>query len=211
MTQNLMLTELEKLFTIFNKKFFENKLETPMIVIAPSGKKRIMGYMTTNRVWKKINEEDGKGYYELCICAENVSTSFYELCDTMIHEMVHMQNIILEQKDCSGSYYHNKVFKNLAESLGLLVKHDARYGWGFTELSDELKQYVDTLDINKNVFDFNRLRLNSIKVKAPKQYTYTCPICKEKIKSINEKLYVMCCRCSEENQPTYFEIKQRKN
>jgi hypothetical protein len=44
------LAELNRLFNEFNSKFFENKLEIPVIVIQSSKKKTTLGSCSVNRI-----------------------------------------------------------------------------------------------------------------------------------------------------------------
>ena len=48
-------------------------------------------------------------------------------------------------KDTSGSAnaYHNKRFKETAESHGLIIEHHAKYGWTVTSPSLELLDFIE--------------------------------------------------------------------
>ena len=62
---------------------------------------------------------------------------------TLLHEMCHYFNYVNGINDTNGNK-HNKKFKKLAESVGLVVEKGKSVGYGYTSLSDELKDYVET-------------------------------------------------------------------
>lgn len=181
MNLSLAITELEKLFSIFNEKYFESKLEKPIISIQTSGKKEAYGWFTVDKVW--INKNDDKSLYEINISAEYLNRDIHELCSTLLHEMCHEYNALLGLKDTSnGLIYHNKKFRETASKM-LDVKHDSRLGWSVTSLSEDTKTFVDTLNIDSNIFDMSRLKIaKKVADNKYKLYTYECE-CGNQIKS----------------------------
>ena len=66
--QNI-INELENLFDLFNKSYFENKLSKPVITVSPDSTKGAYGWCTSWKAWK-----DGKSeYYEINMCAEHLT------------------------------------------------------------------------------------------------------------------------------------------
>ena len=180
-----------------------------MIVVQSTGKKLINGYCTLKKIWKKF-DEDEDSFYELGISAEHLARDVYGLCGTLIHEMTHLQNLQLGIKDVSPNFvYHNKKFKLEAEKHGLIITQAPKIGWSVTELNEECKQFVDTLQIDPELFSYSRTLFIKQKVASNiKHYTYTCPLCNEKIGSTNPDLQVICSNCSDmDNQDSlvYFE------
>jgi hypothetical protein len=184
--------ELDRLFDIFNQKYFDNKIEKPMIVIQSVGKKPAYGWFTINKLWKQNDKE----FYEITIGAEYLNRSKYEICSTLIHEMCHALNNQLEVKDTSNNLvYHNKKFKYMAEKM-LEVKHDPKLGWSITLLSDSTKEFVDILKVNEEVFKIFRQKIMKPKVENKyKLYTYECS-CGIQIKSKLTTLSITCDECN---------------
>lgn len=70
---------------------------------------------------------------------------------TLLHECCHLANLeILNVQDCSrGGTYHNKYFKAMAESVGLIVTRAEKYGLAHTEPSDQLIKWILDHDIEE--------------------------------------------------------------
>ena len=103
--------ELNKLFQQINKKFYNNELVMPNILVQSVGKKRWLGYCTTKKVW----DINGNPNYEIAISSEYLNREFHEVVATLMHELVHLYNLYAEVKDVSGTQYHNKRFRLEAE------------------------------------------------------------------------------------------------
>ena len=128
-----IIETIEDLYSKFNFRIFDGKLETPVITLSPNSKHgggSCLGWFTTWRSWgvnnsdqsTDISDAKGDGYYEINVCAEYLSRPFDEVAGTLLHEMVHLYNQQRGVQDCSRSgYYHNKSFKEAAESHGLIV------------------------------------------------------------------------------------------
>ena len=194
------IQQLEDLFEVFNAKYFEGELSKPVLTVSPDTTKGAYGWCTSWKAWKTVNGNDG-GYYEINICAEHLSRPFEEVAGTMLHEMIHLFNLENGVKDCSrGGTYHNKKFKEAAESHGLIVENDPKYGWCRTELDEEAKAEVrDFMDfIGRTSFDLFR---ESVK-KEPKggkkssSRKYVCPCCGLIIRATKE-VKVKCFECDE--------------
>jgi len=186
-------TELNKLFEEVNKKFYNSELQMPNILVQSVGKKRWYGYCTTKKVWD-INEEEK---YEIAISAEYLNREFHEVVATLMHEMVHLYNLAHDIKDVSGTQYHNKRFRIEAEKRGLVITYAKDIGWSVTKLTEESIAWIDTLEVNKKVFDsVRKIPLKPKKI-AEKTYTYTCPVCNEKVLSKNADLEIECMECHE--------------
>lgn len=200
MNLSLALSELDRLFEVFNKHFFQNFLEKPIIIIQSTGKKPINGYCTLEKTWSNTNED----YYEIGVSAEHLNRDVYGLCGTLIHEMVHLYNLKVGIKDVAPNFvYHNKKFKLEAEKHGLIISQAPKIGWSLTTLTDETKEFVNSLNIDSTLFSVSRKTYEKVKTVSPtKHYTYTCPVCNEKIVSSNPDLEVVCSHCN-----TMFERK----
>jgi len=195
MNLSIPTNELEKLFTIFNEHYYQSKLDKTMIVIQSIGKKPCYGFFTVGKMWKDSTDKE---FHEITIGAEYLNRNVYGICVTLLHEMVHAINSQLGIVDTSANYkYHNKKFREQAELVGLVCKHDTKFGWGITEPSEEFMKYIDTLTINKDCFNIFRQKVVALKVaNNNKLYNYVCN-CGEQIKSKLEldELSITCNNC----------------
>ncbi|MEK5109798.1 SprT-like domain-containing protein [Cytobacillus sp. FSL K6-0129] len=204
--------ELHNAFELLNKTFFDNGLPNLAITIQSSGKRNSMGWCTTKEVW---GDRDGRiKLYEINIAAEFLDLDFYETMDTLMHEMVHLYNIIHTVRDCSrGGTYHNKKFKAEAERRGFYFesdKPDKKYGWYNPRLTEETKQLISTLDINKSAFLIARRgmelhrneeegnKAEEQKEERKKSYKWVCPGCDLIVRSTKLDVSLKCLECNEE-------------
>jgi predicted SprT family Zn-dependent metalloprotease len=188
--------ELNKLFKAVNDKFYNSELPPANILVQTSGPKRnVLGWCTVDEVW-----EIGKAkYFEIVITAEFLNREFEKVVGTLMHEMVHLYNLVNKIKDTSGTEYHNKRFKTTAEERGLVIEYAQRIGWSVTALAEDTKTWLkDLKEIDRSVFDAVRKVPLKAKKKSPKTYTYTCPGCNEKVLSKNPTLYATCGECEME-------------
>lgn len=160
-----LLTELNRLFNKFNEKYFENKLELPVIVVQASRKRNTLGTCSVNRIWvqKQDKEVTSKGTeqfskYEITISSEYLNRSIEEICATLIHEMIHLYCGLNNIKDTSNNHvYHNKKFKEESEKRGLIIEKAQTIGWSVTTLKPETKEYIKTLNVVEAVFEYYRV------------------------------------------------------
>lgn len=131
--------QLEKLYNKLNEDFFGGVMTDPVITIQSTPK--AYGHYTLYDAWNV----KGEGRREINIGAGTLYRPIENVLATLLHEMCHQYNdTILDMKDCSGSgnTYHNKVFKQTAESHGLIVNRSDRYGWSHTEPGDKLIEWI---------------------------------------------------------------------
>lgn len=191
---NPVIAELEDLFSKFNARFFDNKLVKPVITVSPDHTRGAYGWCTG---WKAGEDE---GYYEINLCAEYLNRPFEETCGTLIHEMVHLQNLQDGVQDTSRSgLYHNKKFKEAAEAHGLTVEKGEKYGWHKTTLNPEALEFVQSL--GKSGFSLVRPRITDLKGSSKKNTSrkYVCPCCGAIIRATKE-VHVICADCDCEFQ-----------
>ena len=194
-----VIEELENLFSKFNARFFADKLEKPVITVSPDHTRGAYGWCTGWKAWKAGEDE---GHYEINLCAEYLNRPFEETCGTLIHEMVHLQNLQDGVQDTSRSgTYHNKKFKETAEAHGLTVEKGEKYGWHKTALSPEALEFVQSL--GKQGFTLVRPRpiglKGSSKGGGSSSRKYVCPCCGAIIRATKE-VHVICADCDCEFQ-----------
>ncbi len=162
-----IIQELERIYDILADKYELNKIaKRPLITIQTKGsKKNTLGWY-----WKNKWHHNGKDISEINICAEELSD---KIIQTLIHEMVHYHNASLDILDCNQHQYHNKHFRDRAESYGLNVEKNGRHGWAFTTISESLQKELNKLKIKKQVFTLHRKRNKTVTAKT-KMIKYVC-------------------------------------
>ena len=198
-----VIQDLEDLFQMFNDKYFECELAKPVITVSPNtAKVNELGWCTQYKAWKDLDGEER--YFEINICAEHLARQFTEVAGTMLHEMVHLYNLQNGVKDTSREgTYHNKKFKESAESHGLVVENTEKYGWAKTDLTEEAKAETESFMnfIEKTSFEIFR-EAEPEKEKKEKgggkssSRKYVCPHCGLIIRATKE-VKVLCFECNE--------------
>ena len=144
-----VLAKIESLYDAFNVHFYEGTLKRPIITVSPDVTSGAFGWCTAWKAWKADDESD-EGFYEINLTAEYLKRPFENICGTLLHEMVHLYNLYENIQDTSRSgTYHNRRFKTEAERRGLSIEKDAKYGWTITDLNDECRAFINTLDKKK--------------------------------------------------------------
>ena len=200
------IIELNKIFNLLNEKFFENKLVQPIILIQGKFKKHTMGTCSSNPIWQKRESEENKKY-EITLSGKYLNRPLEEIIATLLHEMVHLYCSLNDIKDTSNNcVYHNKKFKNEAEQRGLNIAKDKTIGWSITSLTESTKQYVASLKINQEAFNYwrNAIELGPVKPKVIMN-KYKCPECGIKVVS-RKPINIICGDCEKK-----FELIGEKN
>ena len=141
---------LEKLYDKLNHDFFEDTLERPVITVQSTA--RAYGHYTLYNAWSI----KGEGYRELNIGAGTLDRPIENVLATLLHEMCHQYNdVVLNVQDCSrGGTYHNRFFKETANSHGLTVSKTEKYGYSRTEPADTLLEWI----LNNNIQEIQLCR-----------------------------------------------------
>lgn len=188
-----VIEKLEGCFTKLNERFFNNELETPVITVSPDTTKGAYGWCTSWKAWKKENDSDG--HYEINICAEHLNRDFEEVIGTLLHEMVHLYNLQNGVKDTSrGGTYHNKKFKEAAESHGLILEKDAKYGWIGRKLNKEAAEFVKGMGTKFDIYRDSPKQMKAAKSKKQSSRKYVCPCCGLIVRATKE-VKVKCFEC----------------
>ncbi|WP_031368535.1 hypothetical protein, partial [Clostridium botulinum] len=142
--------------------------------------------------------------------AEYMNRPLYEIIATLLHEMVHLYNLVNKIQDVSrNGTYHNKKFKEASEKFGLIVKHDKMIGWSITTLQEKTRQLIDSFNINEAAFDIFRIDIFSIDEEDPEgnkngkrkssSRKYVCNNCGAIVRATKE-LSIICGKCKQEFQ-----------
>ncbi len=194
---------LNKLFDLLNDEFFEGALSRPTITIQSTP--RAYGHFSLRKdTWvSKIGAT-----HEINIGAGTLARPIEDVVATLLHEMVHYFNYENGIQDCSrGNTYHNRKFKEAAESHGLCVEHSDRYGWSHTAPSEALLDFVIAYDlsdilINRNEYSGFQMpgtgnHSGTLGTSAPKKSSsrkYICPCCGMSVRATKE-VNIACLDC----------------
>ena len=157
--------KLVEAFEFFNAEL-DTQLDNPVFTLIPNrGRQSYYGWYWQGR-WK-----DGKKTLpEINITADTLKRSVEEICETIIHEMVHYKNNVLDIVDCNANQYHNKHFKKRAEEFGLKVDKVKNKGYARTALDEKaavmVKKYKSKYcKDDKNPFHAYRIGAERVVVK----------------------------------------------
>ncbi len=186
--------QLEHMFHILNREYFDGKLDEPAIVVKSDLKNRQK--ISTNKIWsgESIN------YYEISISAGLLNEPINEIAAALLHQCVHLWNLKCGIKDVSrGGAYHNKRFRDSAEEHGLKVKYDAQNGWVKTSATHQLSVFVQ----KQNWMSFSLKRNRQSFDGTNHTRKYICPKCKNSVRA-TKIVRISCIDC---NQPMVEEVK----
>lgn len=194
LVKNSRITDfLEKIYGQLNQDRFAGELED--VVITVQAVSHSYGHVTCSKVWKV----EDSNRYELNISANYMSRPIGEVVATMLHEMVHIYNLMHDIQDCSrGNTYHNKKFRDKAQEVGLLIEHDKKIGWSITSPSEELLDYV----ISQGWTDILMSHENSLGYSTKKPSStrkYKCPCCGNSVRA-TKAVNIICGDCAEQMQ-----------
>lgn len=200
---------LEKLFRALNTRYFDGKLDEPIITIQSTP--RAYGHVTVGKSWRKGMENT----HELNLGAGTLDRPIENVVATLLHEMVHLWNIRENIQDCSrGGQYHNKRFRDAATSRDLYISYDKRIGWSITEPTPALCDFI----ISEGWTDIDMTRLEwghfprggagtsnttgGTVAPPPARTTgnsrkYVCPVCGLIVRATKE-VRVACMDCNEQ-------------
>jgi len=157
--------KLVEAFEFFNAEL-DTQLDNPVFTLIPNrGRQSYYGWYWQGR-WK-----DGKKTLpEINITADTLKRSVEEICETIIHEMVHYKNNVSDVVDCNANQYHNKHFKKRAEEFGLKVEKVKNKGYARTALDEKAANMVKKYKSkyckdDKNPFHAYRIGAEKVVVK----------------------------------------------
>lgn len=201
----------ERTYDILNVVFYNGVL--PKVIITIQSSPKTYGHFTTIPVWKSRTEY----FHEINISAEHLDRDFQNIVATIAYEMCHlyakMQGIADTSKD---GKYHNKQFKEIAETHGIHVEYVKYIGYSKTfpsqQLLDVIKEYNlgKPLEINRSGFIEDNIEvtgtdtrngsdnttglLNKTTKKKSSTRNWECPCCKNKVRS-TKIVSIICGDC----------------
>ena len=190
------IAELERLFDAFNKELYAGKLPFPAITIQTTGNRNAYGWF-----WAETWESEGKKVHELNMSAEYLSRDVEDICETLLHEMVHLYCHENGIHDCKNNY-HNKSFKEACAYIRLNCEKGSRNGFSLTSLSDDLLKLVRSVRPKKSAFKvFRSASIGPKRQAGSKLKKYSCPGCLQNVRvgTLPENFPgIICAECDEE-------------
>ncbi len=183
----------EKLYDFCNKQLFNNELDKPVITIQLDKRNKALGWFTTKKVWKWYGENET---YEINLTAQFLNRPIAEISATLIHEMCHYYAQTLNVQDTSrAGVYHNRVFKDIAEKHGLVVRRVPTIGFSDTSLTVETDKLIaDYVKENSVPLMYREFPITGNVVKCSSTRKYVCPSCLNSVRATKE-LRVACADC----------------
>lgn len=188
---------LEEVFNHFNKVKFNGELPEPVITIQSKGKTKSYGWCSAIPFWNKLktkDEDKEELLYEINISAEHLDRGINDIIETLLHECCHLYANAKDIIDCNSKGFHNEKFKEIAEMVGLKVDKIPRKGFALTSLTNSLKQEIEELNIDPNIFCICRIEnIQANNIKKSSQITMKCQ-CGKKLK-VKEEMNLICGEC----------------
>lgn len=197
----VVIAELHRAFKMFNDNLFNGSLPEPAILIQSRGNKKLtLGWCSVQKIWKNEVTEEEK--YEINIVAEALNRGTYPVMATLLHEMIHLHNLVNNIKDTSrGNTYHNMKFKKTAEAHGLIIEHADKIGWSVSKLQGTTMNLIDEHKFDEAVFSLGRRDLNFEGAGKPRKKVktssrkYICPSCGTSIRA-SKDVNILCADCT---------------
>ena len=114
-------------------------LPAAQIIVAQGSGSRggvVLGHLAPDRWQPSAHGDPGKLVHELLIGGEGLARGAHDVFGTVLHEAAHALAIARQVADTSrDGRYHNDLYRQLAEELGLIVQRSRHLGWNTTTLS----------------------------------------------------------------------------
>ena len=194
-----LIGAFEKAFDHCNSSFFNSGLKRPVITIQQGAKARAYGWVSVAEVWHEIDGEQTA--HELNISAEYLERDFVETVTTLMHEMVHLQNMADGVQDVArAGTRHNAKFASTASNHGMEGYKGEDYdkiGWRVKLTEQTAETLIPALDFLQAEITISRT-VDGEKKKAKKSSVikYVCPICGASCRATKE-IFIMCMDCNE--------------
>ena len=129
--------ELQRAYDHFNEKLFDGKL--PPCLITLQRKPRTLGYYAPNNFTNLV--EKGRTTDEIALNPYHfIERSLEDTLSTLVHEMAHLWRDRCSGKKASNRAYHDKLWANKMEKIGLMPSDTGEPGGNRT--GQEMTHYV---------------------------------------------------------------------
>lgn len=213
---------LYAIFNALNARYFDNELPQPFIIIkqGKTKSKNVYGTFTADSWVHKEGEETNENgevtnilsdtkIHEIAMSGEYLSRPLANMCTTLCHEMVHLYCKINNIKDTSNNgVYHNNNFKQQAECRDLIIEKAQTIGWSVTTPSTNFIDFINSLNIDENVFSYFRDTWEDTTSKTTTKKRWICPICGTQVQG-KKDINIGCWDC--QKQMDYVDITDETN
>lgn len=191
MNSTEIINSLYQIYNALNEHYWNNELPEVFITLKQgrTKTKSVLGTFYADSYAKQeyhTNQETGEAIpevtetkHEISMGAEFIARPLDQIAATMQHEMCHLYAQINNIQDTSrNNQFHNKKFKKLGETHGLILTCDEKNGWTYTEPSPEFSEYINVCNIDTKPFQYYRQTILAASKPAPKK-RWICPICSQ--------------------------------
>ena len=205
-----ILNELYRIYDALNEHYFDSSLPEAFIVIKQGKTKSNNVYGTfTPEAWahkdgEEIDEDTGVSrdivnknkIHEIAMSGEYLSRPTANMCATLCHEMTHLYCKVNDIEDTSNNgVYHNAKFKREAEKRGLIIEKADTIGWSLTTPKAEFIDFINSLNINDEVFKYFRETWLDMITKITPKKRWVCPMCGQIVQA-KKNARVGCWDCN---------------
>lgn len=169
-----------------------------VIVLDPDSRRKTCGGALNPATWAR---KGSSGVYaEIVIPAHQLKGTVTEVATRVIHGLVHLNCLQRNIKECATtSRRHNKSYKLVAESVGLVVSESDNLGWSDTIPDDQLTKRIEN-ELKPDGVALNIYRMENDKpdVGAPTTTVWRCacdPVVKVRT-ALKIELRATCKDCS---------------
>lgn len=197
-----MVESLERAFDHCNEVYFDGLIPRPVITLAEGAKIRARGWVTVAPVWAEIDGEQRA--HELNISSDYLRRDFVDIVNTLMHEMVHLENIRNGVKDTARSgNRHNKKFADCAEQHGMEGYKGEDFdkaGWRARLKPETAEELIPALGFLAEALKIARDPAGDKIKKKSSVIKYTCPDCGASCRA-TKQIAIMCLDCEEQMHP----------
>lgn len=205
-TNSTIVAALEKAWFQIRKVHTEVPYVIMVVASGTTGRRLKWGHFAESRWGQKADETRGLStskVSEVLISGEGFQRAGKDVLGTLLHEAAHGLATARKLKDTSrAGRYHNKVFKALAQELGLEVEKQGSYGLARTSVPAETeKKWQSTIKALDQVIQTFRFAEGQSKKKPGSRMLLAVCACETKIrlsKQAYEAAAIICTACDQE-------------
>lgn len=162
---------LMKTYNSINYNLFDGRL--------PASQFLVRDFSRTKKGWSVVKED---GMYNICIFEEELLEDLNIVYMNLIHQCIHIFHMENGISDTSREgRYHNKKFKQAAESLGLIIEYSKESGHDTVDILEETIEKIAIPNLRRTLNEAIDKDLESTmrtKKVIEGKVRYYCPKCK---------------------------------
>ncbi len=159
---------------------------TALAVIIASGSGKKHGHFEPSSWADTTGEHAGSGRHEILMSSESLARGAEPTLITLIHEAAHANAHAQGIKDTSRQgRFHNRKFRDTAESMGLIVEENSSIGHVTTGLTSQAQvDYAEVLDMLAAALTTHRKPAKTKKTKEKTTVKVGCDCCDDNGKQL---------------------------